>query len=213
MIVQGANGAELRHCSGMAYDLVTIYASVSDINGRFIGGLNRKTLRSMTTALARRSSISARKNAPSQSVLSLIPRQAWSRIAHAIDALDHFLQLQHNDDQFLLTFNTTVNMAQNYTQFQANIINSLNDVTPSGLTALNDAIYAGVEKLKQGRYTKRALLVISDGQDNSSWYHSKDLSNILRESDVQIFTVGITDESKLADNSLSERRPRATETV
>jgi Ca-activated chloride channel homolog len=211
MIVQGANGPESEPLIRATTNLVTIYASVSDINGRFIAGLKPDNFEIYDNGTRQDIEYFSQEERPlSIGIVFDTSASMKDRIGRATEALNHFLQLQHNDDEyFLLTFNTTVHMAHNYTASKANIINSLNDVCPSGLTALNDAIYAGIEKLKQGRYSKRALLVISDGQDNSSWYNSKDLSNILREADVQIFTVGITDEGKTVDTNILEREGRA----
>jgi Ca-activated chloride channel family protein len=66
-------------------------------------------------------------------------------------------------------------------------------VNPHGSTALYDAAYLAVEKVQQGRHTKKALLIISDGQDNNSRYTYKELRNRVKEADVQIYAIGITD--------------------
>jgi Ca-activated chloride channel family protein len=66
-------------------------------------------------------------------------------------------------------------------------------VNPKGSTALYDAAYIAVEKVQQGRHSKKALLIISDGQDNNSRYTYKELRNRVKEADVQIYAIGITD--------------------
>jgi Ca-activated chloride channel family protein len=66
-------------------------------------------------------------------------------------------------------------------------------VSPRKSTALYDAMYLSVEKVQQGRHAKKALLVISDGQDNNSRYSYKELRNRVRESDVLVYAIGITD--------------------
>ena len=65
-------------------------------------------------------------------------------------------------------------------------------VAPKGPTAVYDAVYLGIEKLSQGRHPRKALLIISDGQDNNSRYSFKELRNLIREADVQIYAIGIT---------------------
>ena len=57
-----------------------------------------------------------------------------------------------------------------------------------------DAIYLGVDKLKQAKYERKALLIISDGGDNRSRYTEGELRRVVRESDVQIYSIGIFDQ-------------------
>jgi Ca-activated chloride channel family protein len=66
-------------------------------------------------------------------------------------------------------------------------------VATKGQTALYDACYLGVEKVTRGTHPKRALLIISDGQDNSSRYTFSEMRRVLKETDVLIYAIGITD--------------------
>src|SRR5262249_29214480 len=71
-----------------------------------------------------------------------------------------------------------------------------------GQTALYDAAYLGVEKVKQGRHSRRALLLISDGQDNSSRYSYGELRKLLKEANVHIYCIGIVEMGSGAGGSL-----------
>lgn len=62
---------------------------------------------------------------------------------------------------------------------------------PRGLTALWDAVYVGLNKMRSAKYEKKALLVVSDGGENHSRYLSRELLRVVRESDLQIYGVGI----------------------
>jgi Ca-activated chloride channel homolog len=62
-----------------------------------------------------------------------------------------------------------------------------------GRTALLDAIYQGLSEMRGARNGKRALLIISDGGDNSSRYNEKDIKRLVREADTQLYSVGIFD--------------------
>jgi len=64
---------------------------------------------------------------------------------------------------------------------------------PENRTALIDAMYLGVNHLKQAKYDRKALLVISDGGDNRSRYTQGELTRVVRESQVQIYSIGIFD--------------------
>jgi Ca-activated chloride channel family protein len=65
-------------------------------------------------------------------------------------------------------------------------------VKAKGSTALYDGVYLGLEKAKQGRHRKKALLIISDGEENSSRYSGRELREMLKESDVPVYGIGIS---------------------
>ena len=64
---------------------------------------------------------------------------------------------------------------------------------PQGSTALLDAIYMGVNKMKDAHNTKKALLIISDGGDNHSRYTEGEIKSMVKEADVQIYAIGVFD--------------------
>jgi Ca-activated chloride channel family protein len=66
-------------------------------------------------------------------------------------------------------------------------------VRPGKRTALLDAIYFGVNKMKQARHERKAILIVSDGGDNRSRYTENEVRNLVRESDTQIYAIGIFD--------------------
>jgi Ca-activated chloride channel family protein len=71
------------------------------------------------------------------------------------------------------------------------VLDKLTFVQTRSQTALYDACYLGVEKVQRGSHPKRALLLISDGQDNNSRYTFNELRRLLKESDVTLYGVGI----------------------
>jgi Ca-activated chloride channel homolog len=73
------------------------------------------------------------------------------------------------------------------------VLNKLTLVEPKQNTALYDACYLGVERVTRGAHQKKAILIISDGQDNASRYNFKEVRRLLKESDVTIYSVGIMD--------------------
>jgi len=75
-------------------------------------------------------------------------------------------------------------------------------VNPTGQTALYDATYLGVEKVKQGRHNRNALLLVSDGQDNASRYSYGELRKRLKEAGVQIYCIGIVEMGAAAGGAL-----------
>jgi Ca-activated chloride channel homolog len=179
-----------------AVNLVTIYATVSDPAGRFVAGLKPDNFEVYDNGLRQNIEYFSQEERPlTIGIVFDTSASMKERMTRSIEAMQHFLNAQRKDDEyFLITFNTSVNLMQDFTTAPDDIIAALKDVNPCGMTALHDGIFAGVEKVKQGHNSKRVLLVISDGQDNSSWYNSKELSKILQEADVQIFTISLPDE-------------------
>ena len=69
-------------------------------------------------------------------------------------------------------------------------MNELDREQPFGRTALYDAIYLGLEKMKSASNDRRALLLISDGEDNSSRYSAAAVKDFARESEVEFYAIG-----------------------
>jgi len=111
-----------------------------------------------------------------------------TKIGRSIKA---FVETSHaEDDFFLVGFNRRAELLAEFCD-DAGLQRRLNMVAAHGETALYDAVLLGVEKVRQGRHRRRALLVISDGQDNASLYTLEQLRQRLKESDVQLYCVGI----------------------
>ena len=110
----------------------------------------------------------------------------------ARDALSKFIQTSHDSDEyFLIAFNSRAQLLLDKTRDGDSILNKLTFVETKSQTALYDACYLGVEKVQRGAHNKRALLLISDGQDNNSRYTFKELQKLLKESDVTLYAIGI----------------------
>jgi Ca-activated chloride channel family protein len=80
------------------------------------------------------------------------------------------------------------------------VLDKLTFVQTKSNTALYDACYLGVERVQRGTHPKRALLLISDGQDNNSRYTYNELRRVLKESDVVLYAVGILSGSDLGSS-------------
>jgi Ca-activated chloride channel family protein len=116
------------------------------------------------------------------------------KITKAREALKNFIETSHGGDEyFLIGFNSRAQLLLDKTRDADALLTKLTFIQTKGQTALYDACYLGVEKVTRGTHPKRALLVISDGQDNSSRYTFSELRRMLKESDVLIYAIGITD--------------------
>ncbi len=107
-------------------------------------------------------------------------------------ALKEFFKTANpDDDYFVITFSDNPALLADSTRSVGYIQARLADATPSGHTALLDAIYLGLHKLRSAHYRRRALLIISDGGDNRSRYKAKEIKSMVEEADVQIYAMGI----------------------
>jgi Ca-activated chloride channel homolog len=111
-------------------------------------------------------------------------------------ALSFVRESNPDDETFIVDFNEEAYLLQDYTQSMASLVESLSDIDPHGGTAMNDAIYLAVDHLRQGKRDKKALLVITDGEDMDSKYGINPLLEHIKQSkDITIYTIGLLDEN------------------
>jgi len=96
------------------------------------------------------------------------------------------------DEYFLVTFSNRPEMSEDFTTDIAKLRNRLVFESTKGMTSMYDAVYLGLEKLKDGTQPKKALLLITDGEDNRSRYTFANVREFVKEQDVQIYAIGIT---------------------
>jgi Ca-activated chloride channel family protein len=114
------------------------------------------------------------------------------KIVRARKALEQFINTSHPmDEYFLIAFNTRAQLLLDRTRNGEAVLDKLTMVQPKNNTALYDACYLGIERVTRGAHQKKALLIISDGQDNSSRYNFGEVRRLMKESDVTVYAVGI----------------------
>ncbi|HSB12599.1 MAG TPA: VWA domain-containing protein [Blastocatellia bacterium] len=176
-------------------DIVNVMISVTDPYGRFVTGLVKDHFEVYDDKVKQRIDHFTDDDAPvSMGIVYDVSGSMKERINRSIRALRRFVETSHDDDDyFLIGFNDRAKLVQDFTTSGESVLGHLMFVNPKGSTALYDAAYIAVEKVQQGRHSKKALLIISDGQDNNSRYTYKELRNRVKEADVQIYAIGITD--------------------
>jgi Ca-activated chloride channel family protein len=108
--------------------------------------------------------------------------------------LERFIATSHpSDEYFLIAFNDRAQLLMDRTRDGEAVLQKLMLVQPKRNTALYDAVYLGVDRVTHGSHQKRAILIISDGQDNSSRYNFNEVRRMMKESDVVTYAVGIED--------------------
>jgi Ca-activated chloride channel homolog len=176
-------------------DIVNVTVSVTDPYGRFVTGLAKDHFDVFDDKVKQQIAHFTDDDAPvSLGIVYDVSGSMKERIARSVNALRRFFGTSHNDDDFfLIAFNDRAKLVQDFTTSGDTILGHLMFANAHGSTALYDAAYIAVEKVQQGRHSKKALLIISDGQDNNSRYTYKELRNRVKEADVQIYAIGITD--------------------
>jgi Ca-activated chloride channel homolog len=103
-----------------------------------------------------------------------------------------FLQAANPEDEFfLISFNDRPELVVSFTPDTEEIQNRTTFFDSKGRTALLDAVYMAMNQMKKARNPRKAVLIISDGGDNSSRYTESEVKAAVRESDVQIYSIGI----------------------
>ncbi|MBL8170071.1 MAG: VWA domain-containing protein [Acidobacteria bacterium] len=175
-------------------ELVSLTITVIDPYNRLVTGLDKQHFEVFEDKVKQEITHFSDDDVPvSLGIVFDVSGSMKGKLDRARDALRAFIQTSHQDDDFFLVgFNHRANLIAEFTDGDT-LANKLTLVDPRGQTALYDASYLGVEKVKQGRHQKRALLLISDGQDNSSRYTYGELRKLLREAGVQIYCIGIVE--------------------
>src|SRR5262249_1241637 len=91
----------------------------------------------------------------------------------------------------MITFNDRPQLRADFTRSVEEVQAKLVYTVPQGSTALLDAIYMGISKMKDARNAKKALLIISDGGDNHSRYTENEIKSMVKEADVQFYSMGV----------------------
>jgi Ca-activated chloride channel family protein len=175
-------------------DLITFNVTVTDIYGRFVSGLSKNAFTIFDEKQQQDITFFSDEDAPvSVGILfDVSGSMGGDKVRRARDALAHFIQTSHESDEyFLIGFNSRAQLLMDRTRDGNAVLDKLTFVQTKGNTALYDACYLGIERVQRGTHPKRAILVISDGQDNNSRYTFNELRRVLKESDVVLYGIGI----------------------
>jgi len=117
-----------------------------------------------------------------------------NKVIRARDSILEFMKTSNPQDEFfVIGFNDRPELIEDFTSSVDQIEARLAIVKAEHRTALLDAIYYGLNKMKQAKYERKALLVVSDGGDNRSRYTEGEVRSVVREAGVQIYSIGIFD--------------------
>ena len=177
-------------------DLVTLTLTVTDLYGRYVSGLTKNAFTIYDNNQVQDITFFSDSDAPvSLGVLfDVSGSMSGEKIQKARNALKRFIASSHpSDEYFLIAFNSRAQLLLDRTRDGDAVLEKLTLVQPRQNTALYDAVYLGIERVTRGAHQKKALLIISDGQDNASRYNFGEVRRLMKESDVVTYAVGIID--------------------
>jgi Ca-activated chloride channel homolog len=200
---QDRDAGQFRFRSGV--ELVNVTATVSDSDGRFVPNLTQDDF--IVYEDEKRVDVthfSAERVPVSLGIaLDTSGSMAGERIEAARASIRRFVYelLDRNDELFLYRFSNYPVLVQGWTRDRRDLLEPLDRLQPNGATAMYDCVARAIPLAQQGQNLKKALVVISDGNDTSSRTEIRDLKEQIRQSEVLVYAVGID-----ADNDESPRR-------
>src|SRR5882724_179751 len=175
-------------------DLVTLRATVTDAKGNYVLGLEKSAFTIQDNDSPQKITAFSDEDTPVSVavVFDVSGSMSEAKIAQAKQALAGFIQTSHPlDEFFLVSFNSQAHLLLDRSRDGDAVLNKFTYVQPGGNTALYDALYLGLERVTHGTFPRRAILLITDGEDNNSRYTFKEVRRRLQESDVSIYSIGI----------------------
>lgn len=173
--------------------LVLIPVSVTDPMNRFVTGLEREHFKVFEDKVEQDIAQFSSEDAPlSVGLVFDTSGSMGSKLQKSRQAVAQFFKTANPEDEFfLIQFNDRPALAVPFTRNTEEIQNQLTFTQSKGRTALLDGIYLAMNQMKKAHNPRKALVVISDGGDNSSRYTESEIKNAVREADVQIYAIGI----------------------
>src|SRR5271165_4839276 len=179
----------------IAADLVLVPVTITDPMNRLVTGLEKENFKLFEGSAAQEIKSFSSEDAPvSLGVIFDSSGSMSSKMDRAKDAVSEFFKTANPQDEFfMITFSDEPEEVSDFTSSVDEIQGKLMYAVPRRRTALLDAIYMGVTKMRQARYAKKALLIISDGGDNHSRYTENEIKALVKEADVMVYAIGIYD--------------------
>lgn len=176
-------------------ELALVNVTVTDPYNRLVTGLEADNFRVFEDNVEQEVVNFSSEDVPiSIGVILDLSGSMSNKAGKAKEAAIQFFKTANPQDEFLLIgFNEHAELISPFTNSIEDLQGRILSASSKGRTALLDAIYLGLSEMKGAHNAKRALLIISDGGDNSSRYNETDIKRLVREADTQLYSIGIFD--------------------
>jgi Ca-activated chloride channel family protein len=190
-------------------EMVLVNVTVTDPQDRLVMGLEKNNFRLYENGAEQEILTFSNEDQPiSIGLLFDMSGSMADKLDKAREAALQILKTANPKDEFfLISFNDRAELTSDFTSDLADLQRRMMATKTRGRTALLDAIFLGMKEMKNARYRKRALLVVSDGGDNHSRYHEPRIRSDLREADCQLYAMGIFDDQDMKRTSEERKGP------
>ena len=175
-------------------DLVTLTATVTDNNGRYRADLKQPDFTVYEDGVKQELAYfnTGDRIPVSLGIIFDVSGSMEDKIEGVQDAVEHFVKsVASGDEIFLVRFSDEAEIVQDFTDDKKRILRAVESLSPRGGTALYDAILLGLQKVGQGKNKKRALLLLTDGNDTQSTADLETALSLARHSEIIIYALGI----------------------
>ena len=176
-------------------ELINVNATVTDQSGRFVSGLTKDDFRVFDDEQPQAVTHFSAERVPVSLgiVLDTSGSMDGDKMYAAKQAIERFLVqlLDPEDEVFLYRFDNNPQLLEGWTRDKRRVSETLRRIEPRGGTALYDAVADAVHLAQQGRNKKKAVVIISDGNDTSSRTDIFAVKQLIRETEVLVYAVGI----------------------
>ncbi len=176
-------------------ELINVTAAVTDARGRFVEGLRQEDFQIYEDGVLQEIFHFSAERVPVSLgiVLDTSGSMAGQKMRSARSALDRFLLelLDPADEVFLYRFSNYPILVRNWTTDRESVSGALRRIEPLGGTAMYDAVAEAVPLADRGQHQKKAIVIISDGNDTNSLTDPHSLRQLIRETEVLVYAIGI----------------------
>lgn len=211
---QGSQGAQINvkqppvYTAPLQVDVsrVLVNVTVTDPYDRIVTGLDQSNFQVYDDKVKQKILSFNTEDAPISVGLIFDSSGSMSdKIQKSKEAALQFFETSNPQDEFMLiNFSERPNLITGFTSRSQNLQDRLLFVKSGGRTALLDAIYLGLQEMRKATTNRKALLVISDGGENHSRYTERDIKEMVKESDVEIYAIGIFEPLSSRDRTPEE---------
>jgi VWFA-related protein len=173
--------------------LVLINVTVTDPMNRFVTGLEKEHFQLFEDKKVQDIAQFSSEDAPlSIGLVFDASGSMGSKLQKSRQAAAQLFKTANPEDEFfLIQFNDRPELVVPFTTNTEEIQNRLTFTQAKGRTALLDGVYLAMNQMKKARNPRKAIIILSDGGDNSSRYTESEIKNAVREADVQVYAIGI----------------------
>jgi VWFA-related protein len=177
--------------------VVQIPVTVTDPLNRFVTGLEKEHFRVFEDKVEQRLTYFSSEDAPvSIGVVFDRSGSMGDKLSKSRQAVAELMKTANPEDEFFLVeFSDRPDLSVGFTKAPEEIQNRLTFMESKGRTSLLDSVYLALNEMKKAHNPRKAVVIISDGGDNSSRYTEGEIKNLVREADVQIYAMGIFERS------------------